>query len=206
MERTMRFMGELGRRSSRTFSNIYESRRSMRVPRNTSVIFESENEWPPLAQTGNKQDQQTGKDKKTTAKFSKWVQGLNVAVSQGSNSQLFPVEMEPFAFSRLMDISSPLLFQNCFQTKPFDSATIVKRKRGIISAIDSRTALTHVPYLRIDFKNVLLISVDWDGGDMMKEKYKFVSRSVTVKYRQQNHDGSKGAVIGGTELSLQKAT
>jgi type VI protein secretion system component Hcp len=158
------------------------------------------------AQTGNKQDQQTGKDKKTTAKFSKWVQGLNVAVSQGSNSQLFPVEMEPFAFSRLMDISSPLLFQNCFQTKPFDSATIVKRKRGIISAIDSRTALTHVPYLRIDFKNVLLISVDWDGGDMMKEKYKFVSRSVTVKYRQQNHDGSKGAVIGGTELSLQKAT
>lgn len=44
MERTMRFMGELGRRGSRTFSNIYESRRSMRLPRNTSTIFENEDE------------------------------------------------------------------------------------------------------------------------------------------------------------------
>jgi hypothetical protein len=29
---------------------------------------------------------------------------------------------------------------------------------------------------------------------------------VVVKYRQQNHDGSKGAVVGGTELSLKKTT
>jgi hypothetical protein len=40
----MRFMGELGRRGSRTFTNLYDNRRSIRVPRNTSVIFEGEDE------------------------------------------------------------------------------------------------------------------------------------------------------------------
>jgi type VI protein secretion system component Hcp len=114
--------------------------------------------------------------------------------------------MEPFGFSRQMDCASPVLFQNCFQTKPFDSAVVVKRKRGVRSALDSGTSYVHVPYLRLEFKGVLLISVDWDGGDQMKEKYKFVSQTVVVKYRQQNHDGSKGAVVGGTELSLKKTT
>jgi len=158
-----------------------------------------------VTQTTNPQNQQAN-SKKAAGKFSKWVQGINVTVGHGSNSQLFPVEMEPFSFSRQMDCASPVLFQNCFQTKPFDQAVVVKRKRGIVSAINSSTAYVHVPYLRLEFNNVLLISADWDGGDFMKEKYKFVSRSVVVKYRQQNHDGSKGAVIGGTVLSLQKAT
>jgi type VI protein secretion system component Hcp len=159
-------------------------------------------------QRGNQQGNNNNNNntKSSSSRFSKWVQGLAVTAGHGSNSQLYPVQMEPFGFSRQMDCASPVLFQNCFQTKPFDSAVVVKRKRGVISAIDRGTAYVHVPYLRLEFKGVLLISADWDGGDYMKEKYKFVSQTVVVKYRQQNHDGSKGAVIGGTELSLKKAT
>ena len=156
----------------------------------------------PQNQQGNQQQANV----KKSGQFSKWVQGINVTVGHGANSQLFPVQMKPFGFSRQMDCASPVLFQNCFQTKPFDQAVVVKRKRGVISAIDRGTAYVHVPYLRLEFNNVLVVSADWDGGDYMKEKYTFVSRSVVVKYRQQNHDGSKGAVIGGTVLSLQKAT
>jgi type VI protein secretion system component Hcp len=145
-------------------------------------------------------------NKSSSARFSKWVQGLAVTAGHGSNSQLYPVQMEPFGFSRQMDCASPVLFQNCFQTKPFDSAVVVKRKRGVRSALDSGTSYVHVPYLRLEFKGVLLISVDWDGGDQMKEKYKFVSQTLVVQYRQQNLDGSRGTVFGGTELNLKKTT
>jgi type VI protein secretion system component Hcp len=150
-------------------------------------------------------NQQTDKSK-SSARFSKWVQGIAVTVGHGTNSQLYPVQMEPFGFTRQMDCASPVLFQNCFQTKPFDQAVVVKRKRGINSAIDLGTSYVHVPYLRLEFTGVLLISADWDGSETMKEKYKFVSQTVVVKYRQQKHDGTKGAVVGGTLLSLKKAT
>jgi hypothetical protein len=63
-----------------------------------------------------------------------------------------------------------------------------------------------VPYLRLEFTGVLLISADWDGSDQMKEKYKFVSQTLVVQYRQQNLDGSRGTVFGGTELNLKKTT
>ena len=160
-------------------------------------------------QTTNQQNQQgnqRGNNKSSSARFSKWVQGLAVTAGHGANSQLYPVQMEPFGFTKQMDCSSPVLFQNCFQTKPFDQAVVVKRKRGVNSAIDLGTSYVHVPYLRLEFTGVLLISADWDGGDQMKEKYKFVSQTVVVKYRQQKHDGSRGAVVGGTELSLKKTT
>ncbi|KAI6192197.1 Globin [Aphelenchoides bicaudatus] len=53
MERTMRFMGELGRRGSRTFTNLYDNRRSIRVPRNSSVIFECDDEKALRQKTEN---------------------------------------------------------------------------------------------------------------------------------------------------------
>jgi type VI protein secretion system component Hcp len=154
----------------------------------------------------NQQGNQQGNNKNTAMRFSKWIQGMNVTALHGSNGQMYPVQMEPFGFTRQMDCASPVLFQNCFQTKPFDQAVVVKRKRGVNSAIDLGTSYVHVPYLRLEFTGVLLISADWDGGDQMKEKYKFVSQTVVVKYRQQKHDGSRGAVVGGTELSLMKTT
>jgi hypothetical protein len=35
-------------------------------------------------------------------------------------------------------------------------------------------------FLRIDFTDVLVIGVDWDSGDVVKEKCKFICRGVKV--------------------------
>ena len=145
-----------------------------------------------------------GEKTKKTGRFSKWIQGLSVSVGQGSSGSLYPIEMEPFSFSRQIDIASPVLFYNCFQTKPFNSAVLVRRRMS--GLVPGSSNLTSIPFLRIDFGSVLLISVDWDGSEQIKEKCKFVCRSVKVQYRPQRPDGSPGDTIGGDWLSLKKTT
>ncbi len=98
----------------------------------------------------------------------------------------YPVVLEPFSFTRLMDKASPIFFQNCCNSVSFDSATLVKRKV-------TGASLVLQAFLRIDFSNVLIIGLDWDDGNVVKEKCKFICRGVTVQYRQQAHDGSLGA-------------
>ena len=53
-------------------------------------------------------------------------------------------------------------------------------------------------FLRIDFTDVLVIGVDWDSGDVVKEKCKFICRGVKVQYKPQTSDGSLGAAVPGT--------
>jgi hypothetical protein len=72
----------------------------------------------------------TSKTKEKTGRFSKWIQGIGASTGQGAAGALYPVEMEPFSLTKQLDIASPVLFQNCFQTKPFDSAVLVRRKVG----------------------------------------------------------------------------
>lgn len=136
---------------------------------------------------------------KTGGRFSKWIQGL------GASS--YTIEMEPFGFSRQIDVASMALFYSCFQTKSFDSATVVMRKTGGVRFTEGPyKGLAAVPYMRIDFNAVLVVSLDWDGGEVVKEKCKFVCRKVSVKYAQQDHKGTARAPAGGDWLSLQKAT
>ncbi len=145
-----------------------------------------------------------GAKPKSTGRFSKWIQGLNVSTGQGASGSLYPIEMEPFSFTRQIDLASPVLFYNCFQTKPFDSATLVRRK--LVGTVQGSNSIASIPFLRIEFSAVLLISVDWDGSEEIKEKCKFVCRSVKVQYRPQRQDGSPGDIIGGDWLSLKKST
>jgi type VI protein secretion system component Hcp len=133
---------------------------------------------------------------KTGGRFSKWIQGLGATA--------YTIEMEPFGFSKQIGTSSIPLFYSCFQTKSFDSATVVMRKSG--GVFDSDTGLAAVPFLRIDFNAVLIVALDWDGGEIVKEKCKFVCRKVAVQYCQQWHDGTPFSPLGGDFLSLQKAT
>jgi len=128
-------------------------------------------------------------------RFSKWVQG------QGATN--YTIEMEPFGFTRQIDSASIPLFYSCFGTKSFDSAAVVLRKAGGLQNVSS--GLSAVPYMRIDFKQILIVSIDWDGGEIVKEKCKFVCRQVAVKYRQQLHSGEAGDPLGGDWLSLQKS-
>jgi len=98
----------------------------------------------------------------------------------------FPVDMEPLTFTRLIDRASPLLFENCANSVSFASATLVKRKvTGQKLALQS--------FLRLDFKDVLIVGITWDDGDILKEKCKFICRGVTVQYRRQASDGTLAA-------------
>ena len=112
--------------------------------------------------------------------------------------------MEPFGFTRQIDNASIPLFYDCFQTKSFDSAAVVMRKSGGIQ--NTTSGLAAVPFLRIDFKEILIVSLDWDGGEIVKEKCKFVCRQVAVQYAQQQHSGKAAKPLGGSFLTLQKST
>jgi hypothetical protein len=79
----------------------------------------------------------------------------------------------------------------CCNSKSFASATLIKRKAA-------GTDTSGHAFLRIDFKDVLVIGLDWDSGDVVKEKCKFICRGVKVQYKPQTSDGSLGAAVPGT--------
>lgn len=114
-------------------------------------------------------------------RFTNWLRGEQKA---------YPVDLEPFTFSRQMDQASPLLFEMCCNSQSFASATLIKRKAA-------GTDVSGRAFLRIDFKDVLVIGVDWDSGDVVKEKCKFICRGVEVQYKPQTSDGTLGAAVPG---------
>lgn len=98
----------------------------------------------------------------------------------------YPVVMDPFSFTRLVDKASPVFFHNCTNSISFASATLVKRKfTGGTLALQA--------FLRVDFSDVLITSLDWDDGHIIKEKCKFICRGVAVQYKRQASDGSLAA-------------
>jgi type VI protein secretion system component Hcp len=163
----------------------------------------------PTTNTSTTQTKQT-EDQQRGGKFSKWTQGLNVTATQGAMANMFPIQMDPFAFTRQIDKASPVLFQRCFLTKPFDSAVVVMRKVGGLQFSAGGTLTSNIaaiPFLRIEFSPVLITAIDWDAGEVVKEKCKFVCRSINVKYRPQNNDGSYGTIVENTvPLTLVKTT
>ena len=114
-------------------------------------------------------------------RFTNWLRGEQKA---------YPVDLEPFTFSRQMDQASPLLFEMCCNSQSFASATLIKRKAA-------GTDVSGRAFLRIDFKDVLVIGVDWDSGDVVKEKCKFICRGVEVQYKPQTPDGTLGGKVPG---------
>ena len=131
-------------------------------------------------------------------KFVKFTQGASLTAGPGQ--PIYPVTFDEVSITRQMDSASPLLLQSCFNTRSLNQVTVVKRK-----VAGSGATLGRIPYLRIDFDDVLITDLSWDVNDqVMKEKLKFVYRTVTVKYRPQNNDGSPGVVINAGPLSLVK--
>jgi type VI protein secretion system component Hcp len=130
------------------------------------------------------------------SKFTRW------KTSTGKMVRPYEVNLEEFSFSRQIDIASPILFQSCFRSKSFDSAAVVKRKAGGVSG---GHGIAGMPFFRIDFSDVLLVSLDWEIDDaVVREKCKFICREVSVQYRPQLANGSPGDVVPSTLLSLVK--
>ena len=124
---------------------------------------------------------QTGKNEPKKQKFSSWI-------SNGAAAKTYPVELDEFEFERTMDKASPLLFQACVNKETLPSIVLIKRKD--IGSRAGRDA-----YLRLEFSEVLMISIDWNTAPQVKEKCKFIARKVQIQYRPQAHAGALGKVI-----------
>lgn len=99
----------------------------------------------------------------------------------------FPLAFDNFSFSRVIDGASPLFFGACCNQDSFHSATLVKRVSvGGVSGTE-RVAMG---YLRFDFLDVMITSLDWDDGDLVTESCNFICKAMRVRYRQQQFDGS----------------
>lgn len=130
-------------------------------------------------------------------RFAQWLDGMKA-------QEAYAVNFDPFSFTKQFDKASPTLFELCCNSRPLGSISLVKRK-----LIGSDTEVESYAYVRINFVNALIIGLDWDAGDAVKEKCKFIARQVMIKYRQQLPDGSLGAQIPGEwkrDMQLAKQT
>jgi type VI protein secretion system component Hcp len=121
---------------------------------------------------------QNAEKKKTSSskKFAKYIEG-------GSIEFKCKPEIKEVTITRQVDISSVRFFQSCLHYGKFKRAILVKRK--FTGRYDF-----HEAFLRLEFKEPLITGIDWDEGDIIKEKLKFICRGIAAAYKPQKHDGT----------------
>jgi len=124
-----------------------------------------------------------GAQENAASGFEKWRAGQDVPPLKP-----YGVDMDPFEFTRAIDKASSILWKYCIDRINYDSATLIKRKAAGGKASGEI-------FLRIDFTKVLMIGIDWNNEDPIKEKCKFISRAVTIHYLPQLPDGSLGRAL-----------
>lgn len=113
--------------------------------------------------------------------------------ASGPNGLGYDVVLDDVTITRRMDQMSVKLLELCLQQREIENIILVKRK-----AVGGQREYNQQPFLRIQFSGVLITAIDWDDGDVIKEKLKFVYRSVTSSFKVQNDDGTLGGAIGAT--------
>jgi type VI protein secretion system component Hcp len=115
--------------------------------------------------------------------FSRWRSASNDEVK---NIPL-PVDFDNFTFTRVIDGASPRFFDACCNQLSFQGAALVKRVA--VGGASSTAVQRSVGFLRFDFRDVMLTSVDWDDGDLVTESCTFICKAMRVRYRQQGASG-----------------
>ena len=103
----------------------------------------------------------------------------------------FPLEFDSFSFKRHIDRASPRFMQACFASTTFPSAALVKR-------LSQGGDLPPAAYLRFDFTQVLITSVEWDDGEAVEERCRFICKGMTITYSQQQASGTMFATTSTT--------
>jgi type VI protein secretion system component Hcp len=149
-------------------------------------LKESDQSTSVLGQQPARPAQHQQKAPATTGAFARW----RSATQSEYKSIYYPLEFDKFTFERVIDSASPIFFQCCCTSRSFDSAVLVKR---ISQGDQGGVARPTVGYLRIDFTKVLITGVDWDDGDVVKEKCEFICQQMKITYRKQKIDGTINA-------------
>jgi type VI secretion system secreted protein Hcp len=127
------------------------------------------------------------------------LQPKSATASTGGGHTAERTEHRDIVISKLADLSSPLLLQNCSSGK-----TIPKAKLEFMRA-DGQGE--RIKYFEIELENVLISSVapNVRPGDILNEEVAIKYSKVKWKYTQQKvNGGSGGNTSGGWDLSANK--
>lgn len=129
--------------------------------------------------------------------FDRW----RSATEAEADKMRFPLSFDSFSFTRVIDGASPILFQACANQTSFKQAALVKRvSTGQIEG-PLRQSLA---FLRFDFFDLQLKSVEWEDGDLVTETCSFTCKRMTFQYRQQQAAGNLLPVNGQAEWDRAK--
>lgn len=112
--------------------------------------------------------------------FARW-RRVSALVSARGNDKVAPPfrsETEEFELTRYIDSASPILIENCLNSKDFTKLVVVKRARTGDETLAG--------FMRLVFTKVRIKSVSWDDGDAVKETCKFSFDAVNVKYHRRS--------------------
>ncbi|MBV8915100.1 MAG: type VI secretion system tube protein Hcp [Acetobacteraceae bacterium] len=101
----------------------------------------------------------------------------------------YPFDVDKFQFERIIDRGSLTLFEACCGSQTFKSAAFVKRvwTGSLADYYDNKPGKS---FIRIDFQDVMVTSINWDDGDMLNETCEFICRGFKLQYRRQRADGT----------------
>ena len=97
----------------------------------------------------------------------------------------FPILFDEFTFTRIIDGASPIFFSSCLNQKDFKKAILVRR---VATGLRGGAERMGAGFLRLEFEDIRLISIDWDDGELVEETVTFICKDFRVKYRQQQAD------------------
>ena len=129
-----------------------------------------------------------GASQQDSRSFARWRGLTDTSVKP---SPAFRAEPDEVSIKRLIDASSPVLLQYCLDTKPFDSAVLVKRARR---GTHGKLAVV----LRMEFKKVWIKAIEWDDGDTVSENCKFKFMSVDATYAKYKPNGDPDSTLNFT--------
>jgi len=126
-------------------------------------------------------------------------QPRSATASTGGGHTAERAELADVTFTKLSDISSPILFQTCAMGK-----TIPKAKIEFMRADGNGTP---IKYFEIELENVLIGQVRPDQGpdNMLYETVQLKYSKIKLKYTQQKIGGGVGGnTTGGWDLAANK--
>ncbi len=135
-----------------------------------------------------KDDDKIGAGAATGRSYEAWRAAKTEAAK--SAKQLFFALPDELTVVRDMDKASPMLLKTCLDGKVLKRAVLVKRGRNAAGDLTG--------FLKMEFSDVRVRSVDWSDGDTVRETCKFKFGKLSVVYVTRKPDGSTQAKAEGT--------
>jgi type VI secretion system secreted protein Hcp len=109
-------------------------------------------------------------------------------------------ELYPITFTKLADVSSPVLLQTCAMGKTIPKA--------VFEFLRSDGDGKPIPYFKIELENLMIANITPDSGDggIISERVQLAYARIKWNYvRQSIRGGAQGNTSGGWDCSAHKA-